>query len=82
MTDEETRLHEFILRVAERLYLASSVLGHLAEKRTKKGSPVLLGLRSRPVAPQFSAKHREMIDKHVAEKPVFKFTWKPRKAIY
>ncbi len=33
MTDEEIRLHEFILRLAEHLADAAAVLGHLAEKK-------------------------------------------------
>ncbi len=33
MTEEEKRLHEFILRLAEKLFLAAEVLSILAEKR-------------------------------------------------
>lgn len=32
MSQEETRLHAFCLALAQRLWLASSVLGNLAEK--------------------------------------------------
>jgi hypothetical protein len=33
MTKEEARLHAFILRLSDHLYLAADVLSHLAEKR-------------------------------------------------
>lgn len=35
MTDEERRLHEFILRLAEKLFLAAEVLSILAERKKK-----------------------------------------------
>ncbi len=41
-TAETARLHAFTLRLAERLCLASEVLGRLAEKKTKKGKTMPL----------------------------------------